>query len=165
MSSAADRILIRAFTEVEAHEVARWSYDVPFDLYNGQPDGWRALLDYDPVSFGYYGLIDTEPDVQGVIGFCCFGPEARVPPQLEVPGILDIGGGIRPDLVSQGMATSVFPAILGFGRERWQPDEFRVVVAVFNERSLRLCRSAGFLEVKRFEGPAGREFVELTRPV
>lgn len=35
----------------------------------------------------------VKPDV---IGFCCFGAEARVIGQTAMGGVLDIGGGVRP---------------------------------------------------------------------
>ena len=34
-----------------------------------------------------------------------------------------------------------------------------------NERSLALCRSAGFQPVRDFEGPGGRTFRELVLPL
>ena len=46
---------------------------------------------------------------------------------------------------------------------RFNPAKLRTAVAVFNERSTRLCLSAGFTAVRRFDGP-GQEFCELLRP-
>jgi hypothetical protein len=40
----------------------------------------------------------VDGDFEEVVGFCCFGPEARVKGQREEEGTLDIGGGVRPDL-------------------------------------------------------------------
>jgi hypothetical protein len=34
-----------------------------------------------------------------MVGFICLGPEARVPGVEAQPGILDVGAGMRPDLV------------------------------------------------------------------
>lgn len=155
-------LIIRPFTEAQAEAVAGWTYEAPFDLYNGDPTDPGQFLVHDDAGFGYYALADEGPD-GNVVGFCCFGPEARVPPQVEDEGVLDVGGGLRPDLVSQGLATAVFPAILDFGRQGWSPVRFRAAVASFNERSLRLCRSAGFEVGSMFTSRTGLEFLELLR--
>lgn len=151
---------IRPLRPGEAARVAAWVYEPPYDIYDGDPehpDDFTAGSD----GYGYYGVATAGDDE--VIGFCCFGAEARVRGQESQNGTLDVGGGVRPDLVSQRLATQVFPLILEFGHERFAPERFRTAVASFNERSLRLCVAVGFREVRRFEGP-GREFVELVRP-
>ena len=109
------------------------------------------------------GYAIVRPDDETVVAFCCFGEEARVKGQRDDPGTVDIGMGVRPDLVSHGVATQVLPLLLDHARERFAPDRFRTAVASFNERSTRLCVSAGFEVLRAFEGP-DREFLELIRP-
>lgn len=154
-------VVIRPFTSEEARSVAAWTYEPPFDFYNGDPGSPALYLDVDENGFGYYAIVKTGNDQP--IGFCCFGEEARVQGQAPEDGTVDIGGGVRPDLVSEGLASRVFPAIMEFARDRFAPKRFRTAVASFNERSLRLCASAGFVRVRAFHGP-GREFQELVRP-
>lgn len=151
---------IREFTPDEARRVSSWSYPPPFDIYNGDPDDREMFLARSEEGYGYYAVVDEDDEV---VGFCCYGPEARVKGQDAEAGTLDIGGGVRPDLVSQAIATHVFPAVMQFGAERWRPERFRTAVASFNERSKRLCTSAGFVLVRTFDGP-GRDFDELVRP-
>jgi RimJ/RimL family protein N-acetyltransferase len=98
-----------------------------------------------------------------VVAYCCFGAEARVIGQADEPGTLDVGGGVRPDLVGQGLATRWIPTLIEFGMEAFAPERFRTAVAAFNERSLRVCQSAGFTITRTFTGP-GREFCELVMP-
>ena len=105
----------------------------------------------------------VDGDFEEVVGFCCFGPEARVKGQREEEGTLDIGGGVRPDLLSSGIGTEVFANVLEFAKQRFGCERFRTAVAAFNERSTRLCLSAGFEVVRTFDGP-GREFREMVRP-
>jgi [ribosomal protein S18]-alanine N-acetyltransferase len=152
---------IRPFTAVEARLAAGWRYEPPLDIYDSDQDDGGMFLLRTEEGYGYYAIVDADSDEE-LIGFCCFGPEARVKGQVEKAGSLDIGGGIRPDLVSQGIATSVFPSILDFGMKTFRRHRFRTAVASCNERSIRLCRSAGFEVVRKFEGP-GREFQELLR--
>lgn len=154
-------ITIRPIRSDEAASIASWAYEPPFDIYDGDPDDPAGLLAIDDDGFGYYAIVRVSDDE--VIGFCCFGAEARVAGQEPAEGTVDIGGGVRPDLVSQGLATAVLPSLMDFARDRWAPERFRTAVASFNERSTRLCLSAGFTILRAFEGP-GREFQELVRP-
>ncbi len=152
-------VRIRPFTDGEARAVARWSYEPPFDIYNGDPTRHVDYLAIDDDGYGFYALADSEDDV---IGFCCFGEEARVSGQAPLDGILDLGGGVRPDLLSNGIATEMFPAIVAFAVATFRPKQLRTAVAVFNERSTRLCLSAGFSVTRVFDGP-GRPFQEMLR--
>jgi len=120
--------------------------DPPFDFYDGAGDddaGYYTLQD--DQGYGYYPVVDD----QGIVGFVCFGAEARVPGQLPEPGTCDVGAGLQPDSLSQGLATSLMPLVLDFAQRRFNPRQLRAAVAIFNEWSLRLCKSAGF---RRDEG-------------
>jgi RimJ/RimL family protein N-acetyltransferase len=71
--------------------------------------------------------------------------------------------GLAPDRLSQGVATALLPEVVRFARERFGATRLRAAVAAFNDRSLRLCTSAGFRRVREFPGADGRPFVELVR--
>ena len=138
--------------------VAAWAYDPPFDFYDLSRDAAVAtLLARNERGHGYY------PALQGndVVGFLCFGAEARVSGQEEHVGTCDVGAGIAPERLSEGIATSLVPAAVRFAVDRFGATLVRAAVAAFNDRSLRLCTSAGFQRVREFEGPGGRPFVEL----
>jgi ribosomal-protein-alanine N-acetyltransferase len=148
----------RAVTPDEARAIAAWSYAPPFDLYDLSGDGVITMLTTrDERGHGYYP-VQAGADV---VGFVCFGPEGRVKGQEEVPGTLDIGMGVAPSRLSQGMATALLPEVVRFARERFGATRLRAAVAAFNDRSLRLCASAGFHRVREFAGPGDRPFVEL----
>lgn len=144
------RILDRSLLPQEAEEIAAWEYPPPYDLYNSGSAETLMGPDYRP-------LYDGEE----LVGFVCFGAEARVPGQHEVPGTLDIGAGVRPDRVGQRVGTALMPLVSEYARTHSDPAALRVAVAAFNKRSQALCRAAGFAPVRRFTGPQGREFVEL----
>jgi len=139
---------------------ARWSYQPPFDVYDGDPAHADAFLAQEPAGDGYYAIATRSDDE--IIGFCCFGAEARVRGQQAEAGTVDLGGGVRPDLLSQGYATTLLPLVIEFACEQFAPQRLRTAVASFNERSTRLCISTGFEVVRRFDGPGG-EFQELVR--
>lgn len=161
-ADGAPRGLLRPLTPADAVIVATWTYPEPFNLYDATGDAGE----YEPPDaegHGYW-VVDAD-DGSGILAFVCLGPEGRVPGQDDEPGTLDVGMGVRPDSVSQGVAGRLLPGIIEAVVATWQPQRVRTAVAAFNERSLRLCRTAGLRESRRFEGPAGREFVELVAEV
>jgi len=148
----------RVFTPDEAGAVMAWSYEPPFDFYDLSGDGAVALLmARDERGHGYYPVLADG----AVVGFVCFGAEARVRGQQEEPGTCDLGAGLDPRRVSQGIATSLMPIAVRYAADRFGATRVRAAVAAFNERSLRLCTSAGFRTVRVFDGPDDRRFVEL----
>ena len=155
-------LLTRAFTEDEARAVAGWSYPAPLDLYDVDPDNWRLFLDRTTDGEGYYPALD---DSGAVVAFCVLGAEARVRGQEPRAGVLDVGGGVRPDLTSRRLGTALLGQAIDLGLAVFDPRVLRTVVAEFNERSLALCRRAGFRPVGTFPGPGGRAFQELTLSV
>jgi len=152
-------ITIRALNGEEARIVASWQYGDELSMYDGDPDHHEGLLAMTPEGYGYYAIV-VEPEL---LGYCCFGPEGRVPGQLPPEDdLLDVGGGLRPDLVGKGLGSVGFPLVLAYGRQRFSPPGFRTAIASFNKRSIVLCRWAGFRTTATLVGPGGREFTELT---
>lgn len=110
---------------------------------------------------GYHAVVDARTDE--LVGYCCFGPEARVPGLDAHPGTLDVGVGLRPDLVGSGWGAALTRRVLEHGARAHDPDRFRVVVLEWNERSLRTVQRAGFHEVGRLESADGRAFLVMER--
>lgn len=155
-------LLDRPLTAEEAGAITAWSYDPPFDVYDlSSADAVALLTARDAHGLGYYPV-----EVGGeVAGFVCFGPEGRVVGQKADPGTVDVGAGLDPDRVSQGLATALMPEVVRFATERFGAARLRAAIAAFNERSIRLCTSAGFRPVREFAGPGARPFVELVLDV
>ncbi|MDQ4088761.1 MAG: hypothetical protein M3163_00400 [Actinomycetota bacterium] len=129
---------IRRFTPEEAVVAASWRYPGVLAIYDGDPSAWQTFLVRSESGHGYYAIVDEGE----LVGFCSFGPEGRVVGQpAEIQGLLDVGGGIRPDLVGQGLGAVGLPAVLAFGRQRFSPPGFLTAIASFNRRSIVLCRS------------------------
>jgi RimJ/RimL family protein N-acetyltransferase len=146
--------------EVKARAILNWRYDAPYDLYNSDPDnaeeGVRVFLD--PQS-AYFTITDERGDL---VAYCCYGPDAWVPGGDYSINALDIGMGVRPDLTGQGHGLRYVKAVLGFGRRTFAPTAFRVTVAEFNKRALRVWERVGFRAVQVFQKEQdGRVFVVL----
>lgn len=139
-----------------ARQVLTWCYEPPYDIYNEDPDRvehvLRALLN---PRYAYYTMTDEAGDM---VAYCCFGPDARVPGGDYGPQALDVGLGVRPDLTGQGRGHTFVEAVLEFGRRTFAPSFFRVTVAKFNKRALRVWQRAGFRPVQTF----GRSSDDLT---
>lgn len=152
-------LLRRSFSHDEACTVAAWAYPPPFDLYNVDPTNTSLFTHRDPDGSGYYPATDHDGTV---VAFCVFGPEARVRGQQPQDGVLDVGFGVHPDLTSRGLASGLFEQVATLAWELFRPHQLRTAVATFNDRSLALCRKAGFIPVRDFTGPGDRPFRELT---
>jgi L-amino acid N-acyltransferase YncA len=151
-------LLRRPFTAEEAREVAGWAYPPPFDLYDsdrGNPDLFVAR---DRDGGGYYPAVDADGRL---VAFAVVGAEARVAGQEPADGVVDVGMGVRPDTTSSGLGTALVGQVVALARDLGATSGVRAAVALFNERSLAVCRSAGFRPVRDFEGPGGRTFREL----
>jgi RimJ/RimL family protein N-acetyltransferase len=152
--------------EESAQAILAWRYPSPYDLYNldkvNIQDALQVFLDPE---YAYYTVADGNGD-GGLAAFCCFGSDAQVfGGDYRAPG-LDIGVGMRPDLTGQGRGESYVNAVLDFARLMFSPDSFRVTVAEFNQRALRVWEKVGFRPVQAFlREYDAREFVVLVREV
>lgn len=151
-------VLRRPITVSEARALAGWAYPPPFDLYDGADPA--LYLHRGDGGEGYYVAVD---DADEVVGFAVLGAEARVRGQQARPGVVDVGLGVRPDLTGRGIGGRLLRGTISLAEELSGPAPLRAAVASFNDRSLALCRSAGFRPVRDFPGPGGRPFRELLR--
>ncbi|MCM3086819.1 GNAT family N-acetyltransferase [Bhargavaea ginsengi] len=144
-------------SEQESKEITGWAYLPPYDFYNMNGEGAEELGEYEAVFVD--GLL---------IGFFCTGAEARVPAGYgagaypEEDGIIDIGLGMKPELTGQGGGQAFVSFILDHLRAIRSPAAFRLTVADFNERAIRLYRKAGFRETGTFTRGDTR-FIVMTK--
>ena len=130
-------------TAAYAAEIVTWRYPPPYDCYD--MTGGSAAFIAGPES-GFYALTDGDE----LIGFRSFGADGRVPGGAYDDSALDTGGGLRPDLTGKGLGRAAIGTGLEFGRREFAPAAFRVTVASFNERALRVIRSLGFRPASSF---------------
>lgn len=144
---------------VYAADVATWRYLAPYDCYDMTGCDPAFLTDPDN---GYFALVD---DADELIGFRSFGADGQVPGGHYDSSALDTGGGLRPDHTGRGLGRLAISTGLAFGRELFAPAAFRVTVAAFNSRALRVVTRLGFAELGRFSASTdGRGYVLLVKP-
>ena len=142
----------KPITPSDARAISRWRYDEPYAIYDGDPNSVDALLQ---PHFSYHSVYDEHGDLTG---YFCFGEDAQVAvgKQLgvyQVEPALDVGLGMRPDLTGRGLGEEFVHAGLGFAREVYSPPAFRLTVAAFNHRAIRVYERAGFETVETFGAP------------
>ena len=152
----------RPIERPDAEEISRWRYPEPYATYNGDPSSVPGLLD---PRYNYPAVTGPDGDL---VGYFCFGADATVPAgrRLGLYGddALDIGLGMRPDLTGQGLGREFVRAGLRFAGERFSPPAFRLTVAAFNRRAVRVYEAAGFERVRSFFGDRGDEWLLMQRP-
>jgi ribosomal-protein-alanine N-acetyltransferase len=167
--SAAPRFAFEPMGLEAARAILAWRYEGPYAVYNADPAQLEAgARTWAGPNSGGFALRDAGGEV---VGFCSFGADAQVPGgDYAAAGALDVGLGLRPDLTGRGHGLAFVRAILRFGRRRFRPARFRLTVAAFNQRALRVYERAGFRVTHRFGGAAGAPgasrgtWVQLERP-
>jgi [ribosomal protein S18]-alanine N-acetyltransferase len=143
-------IKVRPLSVPDAQAISRWRY---------------------PGRYSTYNVVERYSSEQGVwavargsqlVGYCCFGPEARVPGIDEQEGTLDVGYGMHPDLVGQGLGRSFVGAILDFALAEFSPNRFRLLILSWNRRSSQLARALGFEKEGGVHSVAG-DFLVMVR--
>jgi RimJ/RimL family protein N-acetyltransferase len=143
-------IHLELLQEVHAREILSWRYPPPYDFYN--PPEIRATADYvsefiNP-EYQFHAILD---DDSRFIGFCSFGIDGQVSGGDYELEALDIGLGMKPELTGCGLGDLFLAAILNHAIKKFDPTIFRMTVANFNKRALRLYENFGFSKRGGFE--------------
>ena len=141
-------------------EIVQWRYEPPYDIYNLEElEGTiKYLLDEQNK---FHALRDRNGEL---VGFCSFGADAQVPGGNYGEDALDIGMGIRPDMTGKGWGSKFAAAVLEFAQQKFDPINYRVTIAAFNQRAQRVWKNNGFQHTQTFIHEAtSREFVVLMR--
>jgi len=134
----------------DIENILGWTYEEPYSFYNigHEKEVIEELLD------GSYYVMKNEKGE--IVSFYCFGKAAQVSidKQCDVymdKDIVDIGLGMRPDLTGQGKGIEFLTRGLAFAREKFSTTKFRLTVATFNQRAIKVYEKAGFKKEKVFK--------------
>ncbi|MEK4043430.1 GNAT family protein [Paenibacillus sp. FSL H8-0048] len=160
---------IRLMDEPAAREIVNWRYEPPYALYN-MLDAADAAEDIEELLDGSYFSVAAADGA--LIGFFCYGQNAQVGEGIEsglyLDGTaLDIGLGLRPDLTGQGHGLAFLQAGMRFAERTYDAERFRLSVAAFNQRAVRLYKKAGFVFLHSFmhqHGESEMEFLLMETP-
>jgi len=134
----------------EAKLISKWIYQGLCSIYSmdGSDNCINELLN------GYYFSVYNKEN--NLIGYYCFEQSAQVPigKQFGVyddKDVTDIGLGIKPDLCGQGLGFDFLINGLEFARSKLSVKGFRLTVATFNQRAIKVYERIGFKRVNSFE--------------
>ncbi|NJL79449.1 MAG: GNAT family N-acetyltransferase [Richelia sp. RM2_1_2] len=144
--------------------IINWRYSSPYDYYNFDAETIQEDLHYliDPKN-DFWAILNLQGELEG---YCSFGSDGQVPGGDYSNEALDIGMGIRPDLVGQGRGKQYAQAVIGHGTSQYRVQQLRVTIAQFNKRAQRVWAQLGFKQVQKFiKIGSGEEFVVFIRKV
>jgi [ribosomal protein S18]-alanine N-acetyltransferase len=148
---------IAPMSHVDAIAISDWHYPPPYSFYDWSADNEDAalLLDAKRREGRFFSALDENGELAGYFEFQVKGDD------------LIVGLGLRPDLTGGGFGREFVEAGLAFARERFGPERFRLSVAAFNERAIKVYKRVGFRTTRAFDHETNgglHRFLEMTRP-
>lgn len=141
---------IKEMSKNYAIDISNWTYEEPYNIYNGvrNDEFIQELLDG-----SYFAVLDEKDKL---VGFYCFGSAAQVPVGKQYQAyddisFVDIGLGMRPDLCGKGKGYDFLLKGIEFAQKKFLTKKFRLTVASFNKRAIKLYERIGFIKTLAFE--------------
>jgi len=140
VSASLGDLRIAPMTQDEAEAIAEWRYEPPYDFYDAAADHRDLAELLDPALRGdrYFSARDASGELVGFFGIGC---------DAAVAGI---GVGLRPDLTGRGFGLSFLESGLAFVQELHAPERYRLSVAQFNRRAIKVYERAGFVRTRSY---------------
>lgn len=138
-------------TEEHIRSIATWKYEGIYAFYDWDDEPGKFYEGSKTV----HAVLDDEGSLVGYFGF------------TSEASTVEIGLGLRPDHTGRGLGHDFVLAGLQFAREEYAPTTFRLEVASFNKRAIRVYEHAGFQCGRSYRSKAGTEdveFVAMSRP-
>ena len=124
---------IRALTGADAEAIGAWRYAAEYSTYD--------VADPSHLASDHWAVTEDEE----LVGYCCFGAAARVAGAEHELGTVDVGYGMKPELIGRGRGSRFVAATLEFARRRHDPQRLRLYVLDWNERSRKVAAAHGFV--------------------
>ena len=134
-----DEFQIVKMTEEYAALVSKWKYEDEYSFYDHNENDINSYLCDE-----YFACVNNCGEL---IGYFCFGQDARIPTVEKDPYVgdfLDIGLGLKPDLCGLGFGPAFLEKGLKYAESLFNTKSFRLSVAVFNVRAIKVYEKAGF---------------------
>jgi len=142
--------------QADAGAIVAWQYEPPYSFYNwtADADDLALLLDLETREGRFFSVVDGDGALVGFFEF-----------RVEATDVV-VGLGLRPDLTGRGLGREFVEAGLAFARGRFDPAGFRLSVATFNERAIRVYERCGFQPGRTYDHATNggiHAFLEMTR--
>ncbi|MGF1482247.1 MAG: GNAT family N-acetyltransferase [Cyanophyceae cyanobacterium] len=142
------KLTFQPFEKEYALAILQWRYPAPYDCYNFNASTFQEDLSYLlNEQNAFFAILNQQGELEG---YCSFGADAQVPGGYYRAEALDIGLGIRPDLVGRGYGKQYARTVTEYGSIRYRSKQLRVTIAEFNRRAQRVWQQLGFEQVEKF---------------
>ncbi|MGF7059714.1 GNAT family N-acetyltransferase [Brassicibacter mesophilus] len=154
------KLNIKQINYNEANQISKWIYEEPYSIYSmDESDDCIDELLNNP----YFSVTDRE---NNLLGYYCFGESAQVPVGRQFgvyddKDVTDIGLGMKPNLCGQGLGFGFLNSGLEFARNQLSAKRFRLTVAAFNKRAIKVYERIGFKKVNSFKRKSGTGEIEF----
>ena len=137
---------IKIMDKLTAEEISRWQYEQPYSIYS--MDGCEDTIN-EFLNAPYYSVFQNNK----LTGYFCFGESAQVPIGNKISAYsdknyTDIGLGLKPELCGKGHGYCFLKTGLNFAANTFSKNNFRLTVAQFNERAIKVYEKIGFNKTK-----------------
>ena len=124
----------KPMNESYAHAIANWHYEGMYAFYDMDQDmqDLEELLDPHSWTGKYCAVLNEHGEL---VGFFSFEKEDEA---------VVIGFGLRPDCTGEGFGQAFVEAGLEYAKIKFDPATFRLSVATFNQRAIRVYEKVGF---------------------
>ena len=144
------KLSIKQMNYDDAKQISKWIYEEPYSIYS--MDGSDTCI-AELLNGFYFSAFD---DKNNLLGYYCFGESAQVPvgKQFGVydnKAVIDIGLGIKPNSCGKGLGFDFLGDGLTFARKQLSTKGFRLTVATFNKRAIKIYENVGFRRVNSFK--------------
>src|SRR5438034_2522819 len=148
---------IAPMSQADAVAVARWHYPDPYSFYDWTADNEDAalLLDAERRKGRFFSVQDEKGKLVGFFELQKLGNDVV------------IGLGLHPELTGRGLGGDFLEAGIAFAQRKFRPARFRLSVATFNKRAIKVYERAGFTTTRSFDHETNGgvyRFLEMTRP-
>jgi len=150
---------IRPMTVADAEAVCRWRYEGELASYDIPPAEFVESVECmtDPGN-GFFAVRRGNE----LIGFCSMGADGQVPGGPYDDSAVDVGAGMRPDIVGKRVGSQFLREVVTFLRSMAGDAPLRATIASWNGRALAAAQAAGFHSRQTFESPSGTQYTVLS---
>ena len=131
-------------TPVAPYQVSELSVEDGMDIAMWRTPGpWRIQdsLETPRPDEGYWAVRDGNT---ALVGFCCFGEDARPPGLPSSAKLLDVALGLAPQLTGRHLSRDFAAAVVAHARDVAEDRRLRCAVAAWNEVGRRTAEAVGF---------------------
>lgn len=141
---------IKRINYLEACEISKWTYKYCYYIY-GMDQSAKSISKLRNRS--YFSVTDKQ---NNLLGYYCFGKYAQVQAAkrfgvYDDKNFTDIGLALRPNLCCKGLGFDFINNGLKFARNHFYAKDFRLTVASFNKRAIKVYERIGFRKVNSFK--------------